>query len=257
MDRRTFLARASTTAAAAGWAIGAAGIGASRADAQPGPHRPDPVVGWELVGGFLAPGFAALRPARLVAYPDGLAIADADRQLRLSRAELGSLRMHAVRVLGNRVNGRRRPGAPVIADAPATRFQVRAAAGTTYTIQADALEESRADRAYPNPLYELLDHLAVVRRRVVNDGRPYRREAVRLIAVVVDPPPATVNAWPTGVRVPAISATAGYGQLDLHGAPAYAAVRAIPRRDPWQWPTYRTGDGQVLQCAWRYLLPHE
>jgi hypothetical protein len=256
VDRREFLAKAGAITIVTASGAGAVAIGAPSAEAGTGAYPRRPLVDWELVGGFLAPGFAALRPARLVAYPGGLAIADAERHLQLRQWELDSLRRHAVAVLRNPANGRRRPGAPIIADAPATLFRARGAADKRYAIQAEALEESRRDHAYPRPLYALADHLSAVHHRLISAGRTYRADGVRLVAVPAEGASGALT-WPAGVPAPAISPTVGFGQSDLHGAPARTVTREIARRDPWDWPAYRTADGRILRVAWRYLLPHE
>jgi hypothetical protein len=253
VDRRTFIG--GTGAVVVGLVTSGAVV--ARAEAGPARYRPVPVVEWALVGGFVAPAFVVLRPARLVAYPDGVAIADADRTLRLSRAELDVVRRHAANVLGNPANLRRRRGAPIIADAPATLFRASAPDGRRYRAQVEALEESRADRAYPRPLYGLLDRLTGVHGRVVTSGQPYRPDAVLLVVVGADPDPGTVPAWPDGVPVPALDGPLPYGLARLRGAVARRLVNAIPQGDPWQWPAFRTPDGRVLRAAWRRLLPHE
>jgi hypothetical protein len=134
-------------------------------------------------------------------------------------------------------------------------FQARDATGERYRIQVTALEESRHDHTYPQPLYGLLDHLRGVRDRLLRAGRPYRSEGVRLIATVANQ--ASAAAWPGGVPVPVINAATGYGQSDLRGAPARTVSRDVPRRHGSLWPAYRTPDGHVVRLAWRYLLPHD
>jgi hypothetical protein len=160
-----------------------------------------------------------------------------------------------VTVLRDPANAQRRPDAPVVADAPDTLFQARDAAGQRYRLQIAALEESRHDHTYPQPLYGLLDHLRGVHDRLLKAGRPYRVDGVRLVATVATE--ASAAAWPDGVPVPEINAATGYGQSDLHGAPARTVWRGVPRRDGSLWPAYRAPDGRVLRLAWRYLLPHE
>jgi hypothetical protein len=221
-------------------------------------YATDPLLQWEWVGGFLMPGYAALRPARLVAYRDGRTVADADRTLRLNDQDLRALRRHMVTVLRAPANTRRRPGAPMIADVPENRFTVKGRGRMVYTAQVDALREPGPDDAYPRPLYELVDHLTTVQRRVLTTGVPHRPNAVRLLTVPdVEPPPAGTAAWPARIPVPPITGDALYGLLDLRGAAAHEVVRTIPRDDTSQWPAYRTGEGHGVRAAWRYLLPHE
>jgi hypothetical protein len=239
-------------------ALATAGIVAEPATAHGSGCRTNPVVSWEWVGGFLLPGVAALRPARLVAYRDGRTVADADRLTRLGSHDLQALRRHMLTVLRDPANTRRRPGAPILADAPETLFMVKAGGGTVYTAQVDALRESPPDDAYPRPLYQLVDHLTTVQHRVLTIGAPYRPNAVRLLTVPdAEPPPTTTPAWPARIPTPPIPAGALYGQLDLRGATAREVARTIPRNDTWQWPSFRTSEGHAVRAAWRYLLPHE
>jgi hypothetical protein len=276
MDRRAFLGRAGLAVAVA--STGALGLApraeaagtpgmtsraeaagtpglAPRAEAAPRAHVVSPVVSWELSGGFMGPGFASLRPATLVIYPDGRAIADASRLLRLSDPELAKLVRKSVAVLRNPANGRRRPGAPVIADVPDTRFQARDGLHR-YAIQAQGLPETRASHAYPQPLYGLLDRLTPVRDKALSSGTAYRGDGVRLVVVSAT---GTTGAspWPTGVPVPATSPDRVDAVRDLTGKPAHIVARVIPHRNTWDWQIYRTPDGRVLRAAWRYLLPHE
>jgi hypothetical protein len=221
-------------------------------------HAIAPVVSWEWVGGFLLPGFAALRPARLVAYRDGQTVADAVRTLMLGDRELQALRRHMSTVLRDPANTHRRPGAPIIADAPETRFTVKASSGARYTAQVDALQGSPTHDAYPPALYQLLDQLTRLHHRVLARGAAYRPNAVRLLAVAdTAHPPATTAGWPVRIPLPPIRANALYGRRDLRGATAREVVRTIPHNDLLPWPLYRTTDGHAVRAAWRYLLPHE
>jgi hypothetical protein len=252
MDRRSFLGSAGTAVAAAT----ILGARPAAADETGNPTPTGPVVDWEWVGGFVTPGVTALRAPRLVAYPNGLTIADADHESRLDREDLSDLRRHLVTVLADPASTRRRPGAPVIADAPATRFAVRAAHGTLYTADVEGLDEYRPGHAYPKRLYRLSDHLSAVHRRVLSTGATYEPAAVRLVAVVDSgSAPSTAAAWPRGIPVPTISPDAMVGQLALRGPVAHAVTRSFPRRDPW--PEFRSSDGRLLRASWRFLLPHE
>jgi hypothetical protein len=161
-----------------------------------------------------------------------------------------------VTVLADPASTHRRPGAPIIADAPATRFAVRATHGTLFTAEVEALGEYRPDHAYPQRLYRLSDHLSAVHRRVLSTGATYRPAAVRLVAVVDSASaPSTAAEWPQGIPVPRISQSAFVGQVALRGPVARTVIRKIPRRNPW--PAYRSSDGRLLRAAWRFLLPHE
>jgi len=254
VDRRSFLVSVGIGLA------GSTGLGSVSSAAGAVPlvdrTRTGPVVEWEWVGGFVGPGVATARAPRLVAYADGLAIADAGRQLRLDRRSLTELRRQMAAVLADPASTRRRPGAPVIADAPAARFAVHAANGRHFTAAVDGLEESRPQHAYPQRLYALSDRLSKVRLRVTSRGAPFEPAAVRLVAVVDSAPGSSGAArWPRGIPVPAIAHDAYIGQVDLRGPAARTVKRSIPRRSPW--PEYRTADGRVLRVSWRFLLPHE
>jgi hypothetical protein len=215
-----------------------------------------PVVDWEWVGGFVGPGVDVLRAPRLVAYPNGLLIVDADRQSRLDGARLRDLRRRMVTVLADPASIRRRPGAPIIADAPTARFAVRAADGVLYTAEVNGLDESRPVHAYPQRLYRLSDHLGVIHQRVLAGGTAYRPAAVRLVAVVDSTSaPSTAAPWPSGLPVPEIPRDGFVGRIDLRGDPARVVIQRIPHRN--LWPRYRTADGRLLRAAWRFLVPHE
>ena len=253
MERRTVLAAIGAFAVGAGGGLTAQPARALAAEGD----RPAPVLSWEHVGGFLVLGHESLRPARLVAYADGLMIADARRALRLRRGDLDALRWYTAGILRDPANLRRRPGAPVLADVPATRLAVRPPRGRGYVAHLEALDETRADDAYPHALYVLADRLAANRRRVLAAGSAYRPDAVRLVAADGGPGTGPIRAWPAGIPVPTMGSDALVGVADLRGSVARAVVRAVPLSDHGQWATYRTGDGRVLQAAWRRLLPHE
>lgn len=245
MHRRTLL----VLAAAAGPLVAApagAAIGSSAA----------PLVSWQLVGGFVAAGYSALRPARLAVYPDGRAIADADRMVRLNYAELSSLTGHAVRVLRNPANGRPRPGAPIVADVPDTVLRARDGHGRQYRLQASGVTETRDDHVFPPALYALIDHLTALHERAVRSGTVYRSDTVRLITTAAEVTTGA-TAWPVGVPSPAVDPDHPFSVTDLHGAAARRAARAFPPARTWQWPLYATPDGTLVRVAWRYLLPRE
>jgi hypothetical protein len=218
-----------------------------------------PVFGWERFGGFVAPGTDPLAAPRLVVYGDGLAVADATRSLVLSPRVKSEIRNRAVAVLSNPDNLRRRPGTPVIVDAPQTRFTATAS-HRRYTGVVDALEEYRAYRGYPKPLYDLLDDATALRDRILGTGKLFRPAAVRLVVLRLDAPidPHTpVRAWPAGVAIPPMDADRRTGQADLHGNAARRVIAGIGTPSSGVWQTFRTARGVLLQAAWRYLLPHE
>ena len=218
-----------------------------------------PVFGWERFGGFVAPGTDPLAAPRLVVYGDGLAVADASRSLGLNPRVTAEIRIRAVAVLANPDNLRRRTGVPVIVDAPQTRFTATASR-RRYTGVVDALAEYRSYRAYPKPLYDLLDDATALRERILISGRPFRPAAVRLVVIRLDAPPpgAQGRPWPAGVAVPPLDADSRTGQANLYGRAARRVVAGIGSAPPSAtWQTFRTERGTVVQAAWRYLLPHE
>jgi hypothetical protein len=217
------------------------------------------VFGWERFGGFVAPGTDPLAAPRLVVYGDGLAVADATRSLVVTGRVKSEIRNRAVAVLANPDNLRRRPGAPIIVDAPQTRFTATAS-HRRYTGVVDALEEYRAHRAYPGPLYDLLDDAAALRDRILGTGKLFRPAAVRLVVLRLDAPidPHTpVRSWPAGVAIPPTDADRRIGQANLHGNAARRVIAGIGTPSSGVWQTFRTARGGLLQAAWRYLLPSE
>jgi hypothetical protein len=255
MNRRSLLVAAGAVGVTA--AVGGAAA-AIAADPEAG-RRSRPMLSWELVGGFVPAGWNLLRAPRLVAYDDGVLIADAARRLRIGPGELRSLRNHATTVLRDPANARRRPGGPIIADVPSTVFTARTH-GRRFSASFEGLEETRRDRAYPLPVYALLDHLTHVRDRVNRVGTPWRPDSVRLIAnrlEAAQPISTPVADWPAGVPVPYFGKDEYLAQLDLRGRTARALVRAVPHPDVAQWPVFRLPDGRRAQVNWRYLLPHE
>lgn len=135
--------------------------------------------------------------------------------------------------------------------------------GRRFRLQFEGLEETRRDRAYPMPAYSLLDHLTQLRDRTNRMGSPWRPDAVRLIAVALDPAqPTGANGtqpvpWPAGVPEPRLHKDEFVAQLDLRGPQARALIHAVPHPDPAQWPVFRTSDGRRMQVNWRYLNPDE
>ncbi|GAB3824265.1 hypothetical protein ACFPIJ_63105 [Dactylosporangium cerinum] len=258
MNRRSLLLGAGAVGLTA--AVGGAAIAVAAPEDIEAGRRPQPLLTWELTGGFVPAGWNALRAPRLAAYDDGTLIADANRRLKIGQGTLRSLRNHAAAVLRDPANTRRRPGAPMIADVPSTVFTLRAN-GRRSRAQFEGLEETRSDRAYPPASYSLLDHLAQLRDRTLKSGSPFHPDAVRLIAVLLDPTqpqqPTVVEPWPAGVPVPHLRKDEFVAQLDLRDRQARALLRAVPRPDPTRWPVLATQDGKLFQVNHRFLLPHE
>ncbi|WP_432988303.1 hypothetical protein [Dactylosporangium sp. CA-233914] len=256
MNRRSLLLAAGAVGVTT--AVGGAAAAIAADDPEAG-RKPRPMLTWELVGGFVPAGWNALRAPRLVAYDDGVLIADAARRLRLGQGELRSLRNHATTVLRDPANARRRPGAPIIADVPSTVFTARTN-GRKFSLRFEGLEETRRDKAYPPPAYSLLEHLTQLRDRVNRSGAQWHPDAVRLVANLMQaaqPSTGAVPPWPAGVPVPQFRKDEFLAQLDLRDRQARALMRALPHPDQAQWPVHRLPDGRRAQVSWRFLLPHE
>lgn len=248
MDRRGFLG----VAAAVAGTVAGAGVAVPATAGTSG----RPVALWEEVGGFVPAGYLQLRPPQLAAYGDGLVVADAARYRRLRQGALHDFVDFAASVLRDPANGVKRPGAPIVADVPATKFTARRG-GRTWSISAEGLAVLREHRAFPRPLYDLLDEFTDLRDWALR-GRPFAPAAVRLVTMRVEQPPATpVQPWPAGVPIPVPPQDHPAASVDLYGRSARAAVRAIPHRDAWTFTTYRAPDGKYLAAGWRRLLPHE
>jgi hypothetical protein len=213
-----------------------------------------PVFRWERFGGFVAPGTDPLAAPRLTVYSDGLAVADATRSMWLNGRVKAEIQHRAVDVLSHPANLHRRSDAPVIVDAPQTRFTAGRHTGVV-----DALEEYRGHHGYPKPLYDLLDDAAALRERVLDNGKLFRPAAVRLVVVRLDEPPPgrSPRPWPVGVAIPPIDANGRTGQANVYGPAARRVIAGIGVPPSGTWQAFRTRRGAVLQTAWRYLLPDE
>ncbi|WP_433058909.1 hypothetical protein [Dactylosporangium sp. CS-033363] len=256
MNRRSLLLAAGAVGVTT--AVGGAAAAIAADDPEAG-RTQRPMLTWELTGGFVPAGWSALRAPRLVAYDDGVLIADAQQRLRVGAGEIRSLRNHATTVLRDPANARRRQGAPMIADVPSTVFTARTN-GRKFSLQFEGLEETRRDRAYPAAAYALLDHCAQLRDRINRSGTAFHPDAVRAIVVLLDaaqPTATTVQPWPAGVPVPHFRKDEFVTQLDLRDRQARALMRAVPRPEQPQWPVFKLPDGRRAQLNWRFLLPHE
>jgi hypothetical protein len=276
MRRRTLFAGAFALAASAASAAGCTNTGPApgrnaRSGAPPatnapnatntppgsgGPGSADPtraVVLWRLTGGFVGPGIDGIRPPRLAVYPDGRAIADAAYTGQITPAELADLVTHLTKDLRDPAAASPRAGAPNVPDAPDTVMTVRSAAGE-FTLTVVALEELRDEHAYGDAVNDAGDRLHAVHKRVVDGGRKYTADRVRVVALGVEPgsQTGTVRPWPAAVPVPPGDG-ANTRSESLSGAAAHSATMLL---DP-QWRPYRTTGGLVLSATWRYLLPDE
>jgi hypothetical protein len=258
MDRRNVLKAAGLLAVGAGTLAGIPG--SALAAERPPIRRPTRIFAWDMVGGFVPASWNLLRAPRLVVYPDRTAIADATHVVTLYATVVEELRMRAITVLSDPRNLRRRPGTPVIADAPSTHFEARETRGINpQHVEAtiEALAEYREQQAYPRPLYRLLDDADAVRGRTVATGKPYRPDAVRLVVMKLEKPEGPVRSWPRGVPVPRLDLNGWVGHADLHGEPARQVADSVPGPLADRWTQFRTPDGTYLSTSWRHLLPDE
>lgn len=276
MRRRTFLIGAAATLAAAGCDHSDNPVQSRRLPAAV-PSGAAPVVIWSLDGGMTPAGLLALRPARLVAYRDGSAIADAAYRSNLARQEIVDLVNDLSEALKNSGTTRRKSGVTPDASAPTTVLSVRSAAGT-FSARLAALEELRAKEAYSATLYATLDKVAAVHERVVGSGQPYTAERVRLViqdaairservsARATSDPSAggelgggEAGAWPAAIAVPDGQNEDGVRVVDADADHAREIVRSLPRDLDMTgaWPVYQLPDGRRVHAAWRYLLPDE
>jgi hypothetical protein len=266
LSRRTLFSAAAVVLAGAATAgcDPASGAGAGQ---SPTTNPPDgtPVASWELTGGAATAGLLALRAPRLVVFADGETIADAAYRSRLASDELRGLLDHLVASLRMPGATKRRSGSPSIVDAPTTVFKVWTG-HATLAASADGLDEQRDNGTYSSALYDARDRFGLVYKNVVATAQPYLADRVRV--VTQDAPAATTaepTPWPaelvvpTGSAVPTAGTGSGVRRADLDGQAARSAVRLLTRDldQRGAWPTYRTGDGRLVQASWRYLLPNE
>ncbi|SNY73324.1 hypothetical protein [Paractinoplanes atraurantiacus] len=249
MERRQLLA---------GAAVIAAGVLVPGGVAEAA-YGDEPVVLYSEGGGFVPAGYDQIRPPQLVVYSGGTAIVDAERRLRLRSGETDALLRHSVRVLREPANGKLLlgPGDPQIADAPTSHFEARWR-GRTLRLDAYAFTAYREHHGYAAATYGLYDDLMACRARVRRRGALHQPDAVRLVAVLAGGGPAAeTKPWPAGVTPPLFPKDAWWSNRDVRGRQARAVLRALPRKDVWDWRSYRLPDDRVVSVTWRYLLPHE
>ncbi|XVU23456.1 hypothetical protein ACQPZJ_40370 [Actinoplanes sp. CA-054009] len=249
MERRRFLA---------GVAVVGAGVLVPGGVAEAA-YGDEPVVVYSEGGGFVPAGYDQVRPPQFVVYRDGTAIVDAERRLRLGVREADALLRHSARVLREPGNGKLLlgPDDPRIADAPTSHFEARWR-GRTLRLDAYAFTAYRQHRGYADATYELYDDLMACRARVRKRGAVYRPEAVRMVAVLSGGGPVSeTQPWPGGVTPPAFPKDTWWSSRDVRGRQARAVLRALPRKDVWDWRSYRLPDDRVVSVTWRHLLPHE
>ncbi len=224
----------------------------------PGPAQL--VAALRFDGGFVPPGWLAIRAPRLAVYSDGRAVADADRALTLTSQELSDLvGMLRSDLAGQPATASPRADGQAVADAATTVLVVRTADGRLRSVSAYALEILKG---YPERLYAARDRLDRLTERVLHDGRPYTADRIRLVAEERTDPEAAATAqpWPAAVAVPpVVDSQLGVRTADLADAAAAAAAQALPHhgQQGGAWQVRRTSDGKLLAVSWRYLLPDE
>lgn len=261
MRRRTLLLSTAALAAASGCShSGGTQPSSSALPATPGS---EPVITWALTGGYPSTGRLALRPPRLVVYPDGEIIADAAYRSDLTNPDLTELVAKVAAALKGTDPAKRREGVSLVANAETTVLTLRTAAGTV-TARAPALDELRSKNGYPAALYDARDRIMTVQQRVVSASQPYTADRVLLVLEVCSSSPlAEVEPWPAAISLPQETSPeavqAGVQTLALDGQNARDVVRLIARDldSNGSWAVYRTTSGQILRACWRYRLPNE
>ncbi len=216
-----------------------------------------PLAVWELTGGLVGTAMLALRAPRLVVFGDGDAIADAAYRSRLDPDELQQLSTGLQGDLRSSDAQKQRTAASPVAGAPVTKVSTWSSSGVL-TFTAEGLDELKTEHVYAEAYYDARDRMAAVYKTVSATAQPYLADRVRLVAMPVDGDPATVNAWPPDVTLPAPDAGA-LRKADLSGDAARAVVRTLTRDldQRGAWPAYQTAAGDTVRASWRYLLPNE
>ncbi|MEU8378001.1 hypothetical protein [Streptosporangium sp. NPDC048865] len=234
-------------------ACGGAESDISATPADDGPPKPVASLGAE--GGFVTATTNVLRPPRVVLYSDGLVVADASRQLKLTDAERDRTVASMERYLtGQPPTATPRPDAPMVTDVPATVLKVRGKDGKTLEVRALALDQ--VARFYPRELSEakkLMDGLAT---RATDKGTDYVATRVRLVAEGAASATDRPAPWPAGVPEPSGTVDPVW-RKDVEGATASAVTKAVPVWQGHSRALFRTGSGALFILSWRYLLPGE
>ncbi|MEV4108775.1 hypothetical protein [Nonomuraea sp. NPDC049695] len=236
----------------------AIGHPASAEAARPG-ERPDnrQVVAllWDS-GGYVRPGFKEIDPPEIIVYGSGLAVADADRRLRLTSADVSTLVRSLRKDLKNQPSTPT-PSGPRIYDATTATLGVWTGGRTLRTVDAYALSRDYSgSKRYPDALYHAQQTLTTLADRVRREGTGYSADRVRLVAERSSERKADAP-WPSSIREPAKGET-GVLVRKLTGRQAKAVIRSVKRvKGPGGWPLYRDSHGQVYAVTWRFLLPSE
>ncbi|MGW4641753.1 hypothetical protein ACWEN6_24750 [Sphaerisporangium sp. NPDC004334] len=235
-------------------ACGRAESDMSAATADDGP--PEPVALWGAEGGYVTATTNVLRPPRVVLYSDGLVIAEATRQVRLSDAETAATVASMEKYLrAQPPTAQPRPGAPMVTDVPTTVLAVRGKDGKMSQVRAEALDQVAA--FYPKELSEakkLMEGLGT--RAAGAEGTDYVATRVRVVAEGAASAEGRPSPWPAGVPEPS-GAVDPVWRTDLEGTAASAVAKAVPAGQGHGRPLYKTGSGSLFVLSWRYLLPDE
>jgi hypothetical protein len=263
MRRRTLLLSTAALAAASGCSHSGGTQPAS--SPQPRTTGSEPVITWALTEGYTSAGRRALRPPRLVIYPDGQVIADATYRSDLSDATITDLVAKVAEDHKGPDPAKRKDGLSAVANTATTVFTVRTSNGTC-TASAQSLDELRPKGGYPAALYDARDRIATVHQRVASSGQPYVSDQVLLVLEpLTSSPVAGVQPWPADLKLPAAAASPSgtmpseVQTVTCSGQNARDVVRLIARDldANGSWQVYRTSTGQLLRASWRYRLPNE
>ncbi len=225
----------------------------SAAAAADGPAKP--VALWGAEGGFVTATMNALRPPRLVLYGDGLVIADASKQMKLTDAEAGEVVARMEEYLtGQPPTAEPKPGAPSVTDVPDTVLGVRGKDGKMLEVRVPALEQL-AD-FYPKQLVDAKKLMEGLATRAAAEGADYVATRVRVVAEGAESAEGKPAPWPEGVPEPS-GVVDPVWQKDVEGAAVSAITKAVPAEQKYGRSLFATSSGTTFVLSWRYLLPDE
>lgn len=234
-------------------ACGGAGSDISAAVADDGPAKR--VALWGAEGGFVTATTNVLRPPRVVVYDDGVVIADASKQLKLSQDEVSQTVASMEKYLtGQPPTASPRPDAPAVSDVPDTVLGVQGKDGKMLEVRVPALDQIA--QYYPKELPEakkLMDGLAT---KAATSGTDYVGTRIRLVAEGAESAEGKPSPWPAGVDEPSGTIDPVW-QKDLDGAAATAVTKAVPPGQEYGRALFKTSSGSLFVLTWRYLLPDE
>jgi hypothetical protein len=241
----------------------------------------EPVLQIRQSGGFLTPAMLLSRLQLVSVYADGRMVTSAPQTLEYPGAAMATLQVHrlkpaavdalVVRAVDAGVRSGTDFGRPNVADAPSTRFTVRAPSGRQ-GVEVLALGEARSDDPQLTPAQntaraELAGFLSEVTALPDRLGppQPYRPTAIAAIArpftaegdaegdpAVRVPPP---RPWP-GPALPGetLAEGIGLGCVTVSGDQVgrlLEAVRTAKANTPW------TSGGRKWTVTFRQMLPDE